>query len=175
MEVDIISGSVFQTGAYSSFSPLQVPSWWRAIEFLSSNNDPAADKLLVPTAVATESISQSESETHAKAEQPDTYAALAPLLLDAAERVERKTEKALETASKKPEADRIPYTNALAEQQKTYAREALQPVAEVIEKVAGRKIEVEQIAERYARSIRCRAAGQRGSTLGQIVEEYGRN
>lgn len=135
--------------------------------------DPAADKLLVPSHVATESESpsQAESETHSVKPAPDRYEAFRPLIEAAAGRVEAKASKALETASKKPEAERVIYTNTLAESQASYAAEALAPVAQTMKAVTGQTLDVAAIAERYSGEIRSRAAGHQPKELIQIVGE----
>jgi len=133
--------------------------------------DPAADKLLVPSHVATESESpsQAESETHASEPAPDQYEAFRPLIEAAAVRVEAKAAKALETASRKPQDERTPYCNALAEQLAKDATEALQPVAVTLRTVTGHKLDVPAIAERYSAEIRRRAAGHEPKELLTIV------
>jgi HK97 family phage portal protein len=135
--------------------------------------DPAADKLLVPSHVATESESpsQAESETHAAAPPQDQYEAFKPLIEAAAERVEAKATKALETAGKKPDAERITYTNVLAESQGSYAAESLAPIAETMKALGAATLDVSKIAERYSNEIRSRAAGNERKELIAIVGE----
>jgi HK97 family phage portal protein len=143
---------------------------------LAPVEDPAADKLLVPTSVATESPSQAESETHSQEKgQQEHYSALEPIMAEAIERVERKTFKALENSSKKPEPERLAYQNMLAETQSKYAVEALQPVAMALLSLANRKLNLSAIGNAYGTEIRRRAGGQDPRTLTEIIEEQGKN
>jgi hypothetical protein len=111
-------------------------------------------------------------EQHSKTSELDHYAAFQPLITAAIERVETKTTKALDTAAKKPEGDRIPYTNALAESQATYCSDSLLPIAQTIAKVTGKTIDVPAIANAYAGEIRKRAAGKPAKELILIVGEH---
>jgi HK97 family phage portal protein len=132
--------------------------------------DPSADKLLVPTHVATvENPGASEAETHSAEPAPDHYEAFMPLLEDAAARVESKTDKALQTAAKKTEGERIPYTNALAESQGNYAVVSIAPIATAIKSITGKKLDIAKIGERYSAEIRRRAAGEAPKDLISIV------
>jgi HK97 family phage portal protein len=134
--------------------------------------DASADKLLVPSHVATvENPSASEAETHAATPPVDRYAAFRPVLADAAELVETKTAKALETASRKPAAERMAYTNALAETQAAYTIDRITPGATAMQAVTGTLIDVAAVAERYAGEVRRRAAGQPAQPLATYLED----
>jgi HK97 family phage portal protein len=149
---------------------LETPNEGRIEVGLQPIDDPVNDKLRIPTNLVA-NTSATEAETHSAEPSTDQYAAFRPLLDDATKRVETKTAKALETAAKKPDTERIAYTNMLAEQQGSYAADALAPVAETIKAITGKVIDVAKISEQYSAEIRRRAAGQSIKELGIIVGE----
>lgn len=109
----------------------------------------------------------------ASAALPDArnaWSSLAPILADACARVDQKTDKAFEAKADKPQDQRIPYLNALAESQARFVSEALEPVLKGYQALGGDSFDIAKAANRYALSIRKRAADGTVTQLSTIIE-----
>jgi HK97 family phage portal protein len=139
----------------------------RKVLGLPPNPDPESDKLksagdtTPPKPGATPATVPVKSSAH--------FAVIKPLLDDAAGRIESKTAKAFDRKGNKPETV---WANVFAEEQAGYVRELFTGLAVAAETLAGRKIDVEQLATRYAAAIRKRAADGTVATLPQLCENF---
>jgi Phage portal protein len=142
------------------------------------SDDPEADKLktsgdtskTLPTPTSTPQASDEpvKSATPEHPERASFADALKPLLADACERVDAKTDKAFE---KKTDKITPVWVNVFAGEQERFAHEALKPVAVALEKLGGEGIDVDRVAQRYAASIRKRASDGTVISLATIVTE----
>lgn len=106
------------------------------------------------------------------ADSPDAYGAIKPILIEAAERVERKTEKAFADAERKTPEQRTIWGNVFAEQQAGYIREAFSTLAVTVHKLTGKTLDVEKLADQYAMELKRRATvdGHEARTLAALLE-----
>lgn len=142
--------------------------------------DPEADKLHIlgdthpPTAPPPIPPQAIKNSAHAHEAQPpaavDIFGALRPLLIDAVNRVEAKTESAFKRREGKPDAERTIWANVFSGEQATYTHEALKPIADTLRTLNGPELDVGTIAERYAASIRKRAIDATPTNLTAIIE-----
>jgi HK97 family phage portal protein len=155
----------------------------RAALGLPKSNDPAADKLEVlgstagkaagSSAGAPEAIPATKEPQKASSTLDDgrqAYAALEPILAEACSRVDIKTDKAFASREGKPKAELLPWGNVFAEQQRKYAREALEVVATAFQKLGQQPFDAAKVAERYAGTIRKRLADGSITTLLSLIE-----
>ena len=100
----------------------------------------------------------------------DAFAALAPVIAAACDRVDRKTERAFENATGKTGQERTIWGNVFAEDQQRYVVDTLAPVLETM-KLMGITAtpDVPKIAERYAAGIRKRVATGETQRLGDLL------
>lgn len=142
---------------------------------LPPSADPEADKLKTAgdTSPQAPRPAAAAPPVKASARQPgDRFAALAPVLDAAVARVEAKTAKAFDAAAGKEGQARTVWANVFAEQQAGYVREALQPVADALDKLdAAGTLDVVKIADRYAAAIRRRASTGEAPTLADVVNQ----
>lgn len=156
---------------------------------LPPSTDPTADKLRVPvnfpiaSAPDAKPIEPTKPQNPPKSpDVPDTageeqdFAAshvtadtFAPLINDAVTRIETKTTKAFSNHANRPDA--TVWANVFAEEQAKFVRDAFTPVARVMFAATHQKMDVEKIADRYATTIRAKAAGETVKSLSDIVTE----
>lgn len=99
------------------------------------------------------------------------FAALAPVIAAACERVDQKTDKAFQNHGKKPDQERTIWSNVFSAEQQKYAVEALRPVSEALVALGGTALDVDKVAERYASNIRKRAITGESVTLSSLLKE----
>jgi HK97 family phage portal protein len=150
---------------------ITTPNEARATLNLPAVDAKEGDQLRLPTNLVANPAA-TESESHSATDPTDHYAAFLPLLDDAAARVESKTEKALATAAKKPDAERIIACNVLAESQAKYAAESFSPIAKTIKSITGKTIDIGNVCTAYSAEIRKRAAGQPPKQLSAIMGDH---
>lgn len=88
---------------------------------------------------------------------------LQPILDDACARVDNKTNKAFANKANKPDAERTVFVNVFAEEQAQFVREALAPLAQIVD------IPTNTIADRYAGAIRRRGTTGETTKLSEII------
>lgn len=156
----------------------------RAAIGLPPDEDPASDKLRVPhnfpvpgitdqaslaanvaDPTAAPAPSQNAQQSAQDAPRRDPFEQVMPVIEDACNRVETKTNKAFEAHELKP--DKAIWANVFAEQQANFVRSALEPAAAILQK-EGQMIDLDKIAARYAGQIRRRAATGEYSPLREI-------
>lgn len=142
-------------------------------------DDPTATRLRVPInfpvpgtdAGADDKPADDKSKSAPPSAGTDDYAKFQPIIDDAISRVEAKTAKAFANKEGKAKPELVVWSNVFAEEQGRYVADALRPVAQVIEGATGTALALDTIAERYAASIRGRAAGAAFKTLQQIIAD----
>jgi len=153
----------------------------RAMQDLSPLPDPAANTIRIPVnfPVAAPAAPAPAPATAPAPAEPDTSgdeqdfaAALAPVLADAARRVDQKTEKAFASRTGKPAQEVIAWGNVFATEQERFCLDALAPVASAFAALTGKAINAEAIARHYADSVKSRAAGRESKTLSTIINDH---
>ncbi len=138
---------------------------------LPQDEDPESDKLQTP-AGAPKPKPQPDKPEQQQQKAPDTYAALRPLLDDAAQRVQAKTEKAFERVSSKSNEDRITWGNVFSEEQQSYVLSCIAPVAFALHQTSGIQLDTEKLAQQYGQEIKKRAAGHDHKSLTDLLGDH---
>lgn len=151
---------------------------------LPRDPNPASDVLLDPTHLGTASTTPvaekpiqpepGEGSAVEESNQPklDAYAALAPVIAAAVERVEVKTTKAIENAANKTAEARTVWGNVFATEQARYAAEALEPVAVALAKLGAKPLDAKAAGQRYGQTVRALIAGKADAKkLAEIVTD----
>ena len=151
----------------------------RAIVGYPKSNDPEDDKIKtlgdigatgkLPAIVAPPPVTPPKQ--NAALGSSELFAALAPVISAACSRVDTKTNKAFETHGKKPDAERTIWCNVFAEGEKQYVTSTLGPVSEALVALGGDPLDVTKIADRYAASLRKRAATGESKSLQDLLNE----
>lgn len=149
---------------------------------LAPLDDPSATKLRVPVNFpvpeADTKPADNPSDEPSKSDPPaapaagaNEFAKFQPVIDDAINRVETKTALTFTKRENMRDPERTIWANVFAEEQGRYIADALRPVAQVIEGATGAKLDLDTISQRYAASIRGRAAGAAFKTLQQIIAD----
>jgi HK97 family phage portal protein len=128
-------------------------------------NNPEDDKLktlgdTTPQAIRAQEPPQDEAKQHSR---PQALEIFAPVIREAARRVETKTDKAMSAAKAKylddPEG-MTRWSNVFSEEQARYVTEALEPVLDAMSRVEAHAIDASQIGNKYAQALRGSVARQ---------------
>jgi HK97 family phage portal protein len=173
---------------------LQTANEARACLNLPPDESPEANKLRVPVSFPVPGLTDGGNPTrpgaalppaqpkHAQHDDPPAPAAgpaaaperfadaLQPILADACNRVDAKTDKAFSNHGSKIGQDRTIWANVFSNEQEKYSRHALEPVAAALEQIQCKPLDLDAISTRYGQAIRARAAGGPGRTLIEILE-----
>lgn len=138
---------------------------------LPRSADPSADvlKRAGDTSPASAPAAPPATASDGPTAKPQAFAAL---IRDAADRVERKSEKGLTDASTKTEVQRIAWGNVFADQQAKYVRETFAALAQTLKDVTGASIDVGKLSEQYSMEVKRRVSGQEPKSLADYVGEY---
>lgn len=130
----------------------------RALLDLPPDADPDSNKLHALGETNVPSPADPPRQNAQSRPQVDLLDALGPVIADACRRVDTKTDKAFDNASRKTGQDRTVWVNVFAEEQAKYAADAMKPVSEAIVALGGDPLDFEAIGQRYASTVRRRAA-----------------